>query len=81
MLQGLTCVALGIWAQTHPQVVGNMLAIAKINLHVVYLLDIILEPLSPNVVSGQLNNTTVAVHFYDKETQEDKLADIITVIS
>ena len=33
--------------------------------------DIILEPLSPNVISGNLDETNIAVNFYDEETKED----------
>jgi len=33
--------------------------------------DIILEPLSPNIISGVMDETKVAVHFYDEEARED----------
>ncbi|KAL5264461.1 hypothetical protein ACHWQZ_G005527 [Mnemiopsis leidyi] len=33
--------------------------------------DIILEPLSPNIISGNLDETNIAVNFYDEETKQD----------
>ena len=39
--------------------------------------DIILEPLSPNVISGNLDETNIAVNFYDEETKEDWLVLLI----
>ncbi|XP_063677294.1 bridge-like lipid transfer protein family member 1 isoform X2 [Bolinopsis microptera] len=33
--------------------------------------DIILEPLSPNIISGNLDETSIAVSYYDDETEQD----------